>query len=184
MEQLRTHFTADTFEGVCRLLGIKHKLGSLEHPESQGQVERQNQLLNHVRCLCENDIESWPEALFKVQCSHNASRNAATGMSPARMILGREMTLPDDMIAGEDQLIREESIESLVRNREEEDEAVIAEARRGISEIQQRRVERANEGVSSSPYTVGDLVRYKLNPLVLRIQVLGQFYSPSESGLY
>ena len=23
-----------------------------------------------------------------------------------------------------------------------------------------------------------------LNPLVLRIQVLGQFYSPSESGLY
>ena len=81
-----THFTADTFEEVCRLLGIKHKLGSPEHPESQGQVERQNQLLNHVRCLCENDIESWPEALFKVQCSHNASRNAATGMSPARMI--------------------------------------------------------------------------------------------------
>ena len=79
------------------------------------------------------------------------------------------MTLPDDMIAGEDQLIREESIESLVRNREEEDEVVIAEARRGISESQQRRVERANEGVSSSPYTVGDLVRYKLKILMLEV---------------
>ena len=69
------HFTAEVFEELCKLSGIKHKLGSPEHPQSQGQVERQNQLINQVRCLCENDIEKWPETLFSVQCSHNGSMN-------------------------------------------------------------------------------------------------------------
>ena len=36
-----------------------------EHPESQGQVEKQNQLLNHVRCLCGNDLETWPKLYLK-----------------------------------------------------------------------------------------------------------------------
>ena len=169
MQKLRsdrgTHFTGGVFEEVCRQLGIKHKFGSPEHPESQGQVERQNQLLNHVRCLCENDIETWHEALFRVQCSHNSSKNAATGISPARLILGKEMTLPDDMIAEESQRREQEPVDSLIRRREAEDEAVIEEARSNVAETQQKRFEKntVSEGMSSSPYKVGDLVRYKLN---------------------
>ena len=45
------HFTATVFETVCRELGIEHAKGSPEHPQSQGQVERQNQLLANIRAV-------------------------------------------------------------------------------------------------------------------------------------
>ena len=92
------HFTAEVFEELCKLSGIKHKLGSPEHPQSQGQVERQNQLINQVRCLCENDIEKWPETLFSVQCSHNGSINSSTGYSPGRVLLGKGFSNPEDVV--------------------------------------------------------------------------------------
>ena len=92
------HFTAEVFEELCKLSGIKHKLGSPEHPQSQGQVERQNQLINQVRCLCENDMEKWPQTLFSVQCSHNGSINSSTGYSPGRILLGKGFSNPEDVI--------------------------------------------------------------------------------------
>ena len=92
------HFTAEVFEELCKLSGIKHKFGSLEHPQSQGQVERQNQLINQVRCLCENDMEKWPQTLFSVQCSHNGSINSSTEYSPGRILLGKGFSNPEDVI--------------------------------------------------------------------------------------
>ena len=96
------HFIAEVFKDLCTRIGIKQKLGSPEHPQSQAQVERQNQLVNQLRCLCDNDAEGWPMAIEKVQCSHNASVNATTEYSPARILLGKEFELPDDLIASED----------------------------------------------------------------------------------
>ena len=78
------HFIAEVFEELCKRVGIRHKLGSPGHPQSQEQVERQNQLMNQIRCLCENDGEKWPEALNLVQGSQNKSINATTGFTPAR----------------------------------------------------------------------------------------------------
>ena len=41
-----THFTAVVFEETCRALGIDHRMSSPNHSQSQGQVERQNQLMD------------------------------------------------------------------------------------------------------------------------------------------
>ena len=85
------HFVAEVFKELCSRMGISQKLGSPEHPQSQAQVERQNQLVNQLRCLYENDPENWPRAIKKVQCSHNSAINATTGFSPARILLGKEL---------------------------------------------------------------------------------------------
>ena len=79
------HFTGQVFGDSCRMMGIQHKLGAPRHPESQGQVER---LINQVRCLCDNDIEKWPEAVARIQYSHNTSINRTTGMTPAELVHG------------------------------------------------------------------------------------------------
>ena len=75
------NFTGRVFEDLCRRMGKVHKLGAPRHTESLGQVERQNQLINQVRCLCDNDIEKWPEAVARIQYSHNTSINRTTGMT-------------------------------------------------------------------------------------------------------
>ena len=165
-ERLRSdrgkHFVAEIFEGICAKTGIKHKLGSPEHPQSQAQVERHNQLVNQLRCLCDNDIEGWPAAVKKVQCSHNAATNATTGFSPAKLLLGQEFKLPEDLIANEE---NNEPTTVHVEERDDERQAVVAEARRNIDGEQEKQVEEAGLGVPSrnDPYKLGDLVRYKLN---------------------
>ena len=52
-----THFTALFFKETCRTSGIKHKLSSANYSQSQGQVERQNQLVSTFRCVI--DVEPY-----------------------------------------------------------------------------------------------------------------------------
>ena len=78
-----TYFTAEVFQAVCRIAEIDHKLGPQRHPESQGKVERQNQLIAQVRCMCENKVEKWPEALYRVALIHNACQPETRQVSSA-----------------------------------------------------------------------------------------------------
>ena len=157
------HFTAEVFEELCKLSGIKHKLGSPEHPQSQGQVERQNQLINQVRCLCENDVEKWPEALFSVQCSHNGSTNSSTGYSPGRILLGRGFTNPEDVILSDNSKAseRSEEMSKIMKLRDEDDEEIVRQVQVRILKSQEKRAEALDS--RGTPYKVGDRVRYKLN---------------------
>ena len=100
-------FVAEVFKELCSRMGISQKLGSPEHPQSQAQVGRQNQLVNQLRCLCENDPENWPRAVEKVQCRHNSAINATTGFSPARILLGKELSISDDFLTAEDSGVRD-----------------------------------------------------------------------------
>ena len=54
------------FETICRELGIEHARGSPEHAQSQGQVERQNQLFANIRAVCNRNPASWPRAMHAV----------------------------------------------------------------------------------------------------------------------
>ena len=91
------HFAAKVFEYMCELAGIKHRMGAPGHARSQGQVERQNQLLNQVRCVCDNDLETWPEAIVRIQAVHNMSVNAATGFAPFSLLTGQSARLPEQL---------------------------------------------------------------------------------------
>ena len=71
-----THFTSKVFQKVCHLVGVKHKMVAPGHAESQGQVECQNQLMQHIWALAGNDVDKWPHA------THNGRENKTTGLSP------------------------------------------------------------------------------------------------------
>ena len=156
-----THFTAEIFEELWKSAGIKHKLGSPEHPQSQGQVERQNQLINQVRCLCENDVEKWPAAIYSVQCSHNGAINSSTGFSPARIVLGGKFNNPEDVLLGTQEDNFGGNLKELLQNRDEEDEVVHQLVQKNIAKVQEDRIEKLP--VRGMAYKVGDVVRYKLN---------------------
>ena len=78
---------------------------------------------------------------MRVQCSHNAAENATTGFSPARLILGKELNLPEDLIAEE----AKDKGPKMTRlnEREEEYQVAVEEARKNINAEQERRVEEA-----------------------------------------
>lgn len=157
-----SHFTAEVFKGLCTNAGIKHKFGSPEHPQSQGQVERQNQLVNQVRCVCDNDIEGWPDAIYRVQCSHNCSINSTTGFTPARILFGKNFNLPEGLLFQEKRGTTPRiSIADRAKAREDEDVEIREIVRENILRDQQRRIESSSS--NGEPYRVGDKVRFKLN---------------------
>ena len=157
------HFVAEVFEVLCSRLGIKHKLGAPEHPESQGQVERQNQLINQVRCLCENDSEKWPDAISRVQFSHNASINAGTGFTPSKLLFGKNLQVPEDLLAKENSTQPSLSVKERTEHDEEERRRCVERAKQNILKHREKRQEKETLKACGDPYSEGDLVRYKLN---------------------
>ena len=119
-------------------------------------------MINQVRCLCENDIEKWPETLFSVQCSHNGSMNSSTGYSPGRILLGKGFSNPEDVVLKN--LPKTDNSDCMSKKldlREEDDEEMIRQIRERVKRSQQKRADSLDS--RGTPYKVGDRVRYRLN---------------------
>ena len=90
--------TSELFQVVCREAGIQQQLGWPYHPRSQAQVERQNQLMDNLRCMCRKNVDEWPELVPHLQFSHNTSRNATTGQSPHELVFGLPARRPEQVM--------------------------------------------------------------------------------------
>ena len=89
------HFTGKVFKTMCASLGLRQSLSSPNHPQSNAQVERQNQLIDNVRCLCLDKPQTWEAFLGAVQYAHNTSKNATTGYSPFFLVFKQDCNRPE-----------------------------------------------------------------------------------------
>ena len=87
--------TSQVFRKLCEVMGMEQRLSSLNHPQSNGQVERQNQLMDNIRCVCDNNPAGWADAVVAVQYAHNTSSNATTGCSPHRLLFHQAPNRPE-----------------------------------------------------------------------------------------
>ena len=100
-------FTSRYWRELWRLLGTDLRMGSGFHPESSGQVERFNQLLEQtLRCAVHQygEARRWTEVLPVVEFAVNNTPNRTTGytafylnygfhpLSPAQMLSKTEET--------------------------------------------------------------------------------------------
>lgn len=82
------------FTSYIQSKGIKHIRTSYYHPQSNGGVERFNQSLkNGLRAHLAQGC-SFNEALSQTLLHYRAAQHATTGISPAKLMLGRELDLP------------------------------------------------------------------------------------------
>src|SRR4051812_34922738 len=78
-----TNFTAAEFQFFCQELGIKIKYASVEHLESNGQVEKANRLVcggikKRLLTPLEQGVGNWIEELHAVLWSLRTTPNAST----------------------------------------------------------------------------------------------------------
>ena len=45
--------------------------------------------------MCENNVDKWPEALYRVTLIHNASQSETTKLVPLRILLSQEPRTPE-----------------------------------------------------------------------------------------
>jgi len=77
-----THFTAKVISQLLLALGIQKKEGIAYRPTSQGQVERQNQVIIDMIAPYVAEGEKWTDVLPVVLHAYNTAIHHSTGYTP------------------------------------------------------------------------------------------------------
>jgi len=87
-------FAAELTKELNRMLGIKTKLSTAFHPQTNGQTERMNQELEqYLQFFIENRQKDWPEWLVAAEFAINNKVHMATKVLPFMANYGREMRM-------------------------------------------------------------------------------------------
>jgi hypothetical protein len=80
---LRTSIHSKFWQELFKILHIKINLSSAFHPETNGQTERVNQLLEqYLRCTINYHQDDWVELLPLAEFTYNNTKHASTHHTP------------------------------------------------------------------------------------------------------
>lgn len=87
-------FTSHFWESLTAQMGIKRKMSTAFHPQTDGQTERLNQTLEqYLRGYINYGQDNWVRLLPMAEFAYNSSKNATTGHSPFYANYGFEPSL-------------------------------------------------------------------------------------------
>jgi Chromo (CHRromatin Organisation MOdifier) domain len=146
-----TRFTSHFWSAVMRKLDIKLNMSTAFHPQTDGQSEILNQILEQfLRIFCSYHQDDWVELLPFAEFSYNNSENASTKMTPFFAVYGQHPrsiwpSVQDKCIAGN------EFVDRLEKGREE--------LRSTLSEARERMRKHYDKKRKQQPdFQVGDKV--------------------------
>nr|XP_029145858.1 uncharacterized protein LOC114924745 [Arachis hypogaea] len=151
-----TQFTDKKFREFLEGLRISHRFSSVEHPQTNGQVESANKIIvkGHKKRLDEAK-ELWADELGSVLWSYRMTPQTSTGETPFRLTYGVEAVIPVE--------IGDPSPRKTVGSNDEEAERVLIDKERSLAHIKelalkQRISLRYNHGVIRREFATNDLV--------------------------
>lgn len=88
-------FTSGFWKSFQEVLGTELCLSTAYHPQTDGQTERVNQILEDMLRACALDYgSSWDENLPYAEFSYNNSYQASIEMAPFEALYGKKCTTP------------------------------------------------------------------------------------------
>jgi hypothetical protein len=85
----------DFGKGLHKAMGTKLDFSSAYHPQTDGQTERVNQIMEDILRACVLTYgKDWEQSLPYVEFSYNNSYQARLGMSPFEALYGRKCRTP------------------------------------------------------------------------------------------
>jgi hypothetical protein len=90
-----THFTLKFWERLHETLDTQLRFSSTYHPQTDGQTERVNQILEDMLTACALQSRgSWDKSLPYAKFSYNKSYQESLKMAPFEMLYGRRCGTP------------------------------------------------------------------------------------------
>ena len=94
-------FTSKFWKRLMELCGVKLKMSTSRHPQTDGASEIMNRMVeNYIRCYCSYHQNDWDELLPAAEFAYNSAITEDLGMSPFEMDLGYLPKSPLDTLHG------------------------------------------------------------------------------------
>jgi Chromo (CHRromatin Organisation MOdifier) domain len=94
--------TARFWKELSRVLGSRVDLSTAQHPQSDGQSEREIQTLTTaLRSYANAMANDWDDYLPALELAFNSKQQASTGAAPFTLVYGTEARLPIDCVLDE-----------------------------------------------------------------------------------
>ncbi|GBG84226.1 hypothetical protein CBR_g38198 [Chara braunii] len=153
-----TRFTSQNWQELMRVYGSKLLMSSGRHPETNGQAEQMNKILQEVLCMyIRPDQVNWDEMLPKVASAYNNSVHLSTNRTPNELHKSFRPRRPFEGL-NRDQIHRLPPGTREFAIQQEKEMATIVD---NIRKAQHRMIEQANKHRRPSQFQVGDLVWVK-----------------------
>jgi hypothetical protein len=174
-----TQFTSKFWKGLQQAMGTKLDFSTTYHPQSDGQTERVNKILEDLLRACVLTFDrDWESSLPYAEFSYNNSHQASINMSPFEALYGRKCQTP--------------LMWSNVGERTLEGPDFVKEAKEKVAVIHKRLLEAHSRQKSYADkrrrelrFEEGDFVYLKVSPMrgVKRFQMKGKL-APHFVGPY
>src|SRR5271168_3864925 len=113
-------FAAQAFRELLKLLGIKSKLTTAYHPQTDGATERVNQEIEaYLSIYCSSHPTEWKNSISTLEFTHNNRRHADLLKTPFELMLGENPIAIPTSFENTRYPTVEERIKNLVTSREE-----------------------------------------------------------------
>jgi len=95
------NFESKLFQRLCDLLGIRKTRTTPFHPQSDGMVERFNKTIEqNLLKVVDQHQKDWDQHIPLFLMAYRAAVHNSTGQSPSKVLFGRELQLPCDVVFG------------------------------------------------------------------------------------
>lgn len=149
-------FLSKFWQELFKLSGSKLRMSSAYHPQSDGQTEVLNRVIDqYLRSFVHQRPSSWGKFLLLAEWSYNTSIHTTTGMTPCKVTFGKQPPSITHYLLGTSNI---DVVDDFLTSRE----AIFAIARKKLLKAQQTMKNFADTKRREVQFEVGDMVLVKL----------------------
>lgn len=170
-----TRFTSAFWTECFKLLNVKQANSSAYHPQTDGQTERVNRVLEDYLRHYVNEYQSnWDELLMYAEFAYNNAYHESIGCSPFRLNYGFDPLTPVSFLSEPHKLAKSKVHQAVLPKCPESNRFVesmqhaVAVARKNLEAVQQRQKQYADAHRRDVSYHIGDEVLLSTKNLKLK----------------
>jgi hypothetical protein len=158
------HFVNEMLNSLCDKFGVKHKLSTAYHPQTNGLVERFNRTLCETLAKFANENkDDWDSYISTALFAYRTKRHSTTGHEPFYLMYGREVILPIEFkistteISNDESDLQDDLLKrvQIISGRMTEDRLITQDK---IHIEQQKQKLRHDKNIKEQSFKIGDLV--------------------------
>ena len=146
-------FTSKFWSSLCYFLGIKRRLSTAFHPQTDGQTERQNSTMEaYLQAFVNFEQNDWAKLLPIAEFAYNNAKNASTGYTPFELNCGYHprVSYKEDL----DLCSKSRTVEELSSELQE----LMTVCQQNLHHPQELQKQAHDKGVTPQSYAPGDKV--------------------------